>query len=362
MSYTPQKQHNPTGDVKVPEAIRRASERASELHRQAYESGEPKGDEPAKADDQQEQPKGDDNGGANGTERQPAEAKFSGQEDRPKEGTEVPAETPAAPPPAADNWEHKYNTLMGRYRKMGDQLRETTSQMSILQREVDELKAKRTPTQERAESLISQQERTEYGEDFLDVAARAAREKVDPELRELRNTVASLQGQLESQTRSSQQQSQKDVFNRLGAEIPEWQDINRSQDFLNWLALRDPMSGAIRNDLLQAAFNSFDGERVVRIFKGFLSDEATVAPQDRPAATAPTQSGSGKVPLEQFAAPGRAKTAAATPPPAGKPIITPAEISAFYRDVQRGTYRGREREQHEMEQQIFDAQNDGRVR
>ena len=75
---------------------------------------------------------------------------------------------------------------------------------------------------------------------------------------------------------------------------------------------------------------------------------------------APAQPPAGKVPLEAFAAPGRAKTAAATAP-AEKPIITRAQIATFYADKAAGKYRGKEAEADRLERMIFEAQRDGRI-
>lgn len=69
-----------------------------------------------------------------------------------------------------------------------------------------------------------------------------------------------------------------------------------------------------------------------------------------------------KVPLAKFAAPGRAKTAAGTSAPAEKPIITRAQIAAFYADIANGKYRGKDAEKAKLEATIFEAQREGRIR
>jgi hypothetical protein len=63
-----------------------------------------------------------------------------------------------------------------------------------------------------------------------------------------------------------------------------------------------------------------------------------------------------------LAAPGRAKTAAPAGGPAEKPFFTTAQITQFYSAVNRGEYRGREDEQKQIENQIFAAQREGRIR
>ena len=70
----------------------------------------------------------------------------------------------------------------------------------------------------------------------------------------------------------------------------------------------------------------------------------------------------GKLSLESFAAPGRAKTSAASSAPVEKPLITRAQISQFYADSASGKYRGREAEKNQLEAMIFDAEREGRIR
>jgi hypothetical protein len=116
---------------------------------------------------------------------------------------------------------------------------------------------------------------------------------------------------------------------------------------------------------LNAAFQRNDAQRVAAFFKGFISDEAATNPAGLQPANSVTSVGNTtqppKVSLEQFAAPGRAKTAAASAP-AEKPVISRADISKFYADVQAGRYRGREQEKERFEALIFEASRDGRIR
>jgi hypothetical protein len=146
----------------------------------------------------------------------------------------------------------------------------------------------------------------------------------------------------------------------LDAQVPNWRELNSNSEFLSWLNLPDAYSGAIRKELLTAAYNRSDANRVAAFFKGFISDEAATNPASysQPDHVAPR---SNKVSLETLAAPGRAKTAAASAP-AEKPIFTRAHITEFYSDVRRGKYAGKEAEKDRIEKDIFAAQREGRIR
>jgi len=95
-------------------------------------------------------------------------------------------------------------------------------------------------------------------------------------------------------------------------------------------------------------------------FRSFLSQEAALDP----AVSAQPDTGAtpDKIPLADLAAPGRAKTAAASTTPVEKPFFTQAQIAQFYAASAAGKYRGREEEKNRIEQAIFAAQREGRIR
>ena len=71
--------------------------------------------------------------------------------------------------------------------------------------------------------------------------------------------------------------------------------------------------------------------------------------------------GSGKIPLETFAAPGRARSVPQQLPPE-RPVYTQASIAQFSDDKRNGKFRGREAEMNAIEQDIYRAQHEGRIR
>jgi hypothetical protein len=162
------------------------------------------------------------------------------------------------------------------------------------------------------------------------------------------------------------QQSLKDrMDSTFDQEVPQWRQLNETPSFLEWLQLTDPYSGTIRINLLRDAYGQCNTPRVAAFFKGFLAEEAATAPRDQeatPQAAAPQSAPQpGKPSLDQFAAPGRAKSAAG-PAPAEKPFFTRAQIATFYAASTAGKFAGREAERDKIERQIFEAQREGRVR
>ena len=147
-------------------------------------------------------------------------------------------------------------------------------------------------------------------------------------------------------------------------EFPNWKAINRSDEFKGWLQQPDIFSGRRRHEMLMEAFSRHETGRVVAFFQGFMS-EAAGLPQNpsSPGTSAPplpNGNGSGKPSLEDFAAPGRARSAPQQLPP-DKPIYTRAWIEKFMADKRTGKYRGREADADAVERDIYQAQHEGRI-
>jgi hypothetical protein len=331
--YTSNKKHAPLDeDVVVPAAIRAAAARSDALHKQMYEEATP----PA-------------------PETPPAP---------PANANEPPApasETPPAPEtPPADNapvdWEARFKTMEGRYKKLITDLNSRIADLSARPRQPAPAPQPRTPDLQF--KPVTQEEKDNYGEEFIDVARRAAAETLAPEISGLRAELDRLKGAV---TKTEEEQARETVqrtYQYLDSEMTDWRKVNRDPKFVAWANLPDPFSGAIRMTMMREAFERGDAPRVLRFFQGFLSDEAATGP-----ATNRTEVPTGKVPLETFAAPGRAKAPAASveQTPGVKETITHAQIAAFYLAVNKGHYKGNEDEKNRLEKMIFEAQAEGRV-
>lgn len=284
----------------------------------------------------------------------------------PEETIEQPAAQPA-PAPAApadeDSWEHKYKSVHGRYVRQQDQMRQMSEQITGLQNVIATLQAapSSTPMPEfKLESLITPEETSDYGEDFLKIVGKKAREELGPVFKGYEQQITDLKQQLAGVNGVVQKDSAAKLLANLDEKLPNWREVNTNDEFLNWLRLPDPYSGAIRHDMLKAAYAQGNAHRVIAFFNGFLAEEAAVAPANAEPDANVTKV--AKVPLASLAAPGRAKTAASASAPAEKPIFTRTQIAAFYADVAAGKFRGRDAEKNKAEAQIFEAQRDGRIR
>lgn len=272
-----------------------------------------------------------------------------------------PTEQPAQKQVDDQSWEHRYKSMKGRYDRSEAQIAAMSEQITSMQNVIATMQITRpdpAPAELRAERFITPEEEQDYGPDFLNVVGKKAKEELLPIVSKYEAKISDLEEKLKSVGNHFQQDAMSRMEASLDERLPNWREVNFEPEFIKWLKLPDPYSGAIRHELLKAAYQRSDTPRVLAFFNGFLSEEAATDParvQPDQAVSAP------KVPLETFAAPGRAKTAAATAP-AEKPIFTRAQIAQFYAASAAGKYRGREAEKDRIESQIFEAEREGRIR
>lgn len=342
--------------VKVPAAIRAAAAQAEAAYHAAYTNEEPNGDETQES--QEETPQSEPTEGTAPVETFETKA----------QEVSTSANPTAEPKPANEDdqsWEHRYNSMKGRFDRSQKQIKELSEQISSLQSIVAALELQKTaptPTADtRAERLITPEEESDYGAEFLSVVGKKAKEELLPIVKQYESKIAELEAKLQGVNGFVSQSARQRMLSDLDDKVPEWREINRNEEFLAWLELPDLYSGAIRHELLKAAYERNDAPRVLAFFNGFLAEEAAT----RPATNAVAQETGAKAPVldaAKLAAPGRAKSAAGTSAPAEKPIFTGAQIAKFYADVAAGKYRGKEAEKDRLEGQIFEATRDGRVR
>jgi hypothetical protein len=213
------------------------------------------------------------------------------------------------------------------------------------------------PPETPPQRLITPQEEQEYGPEFLDLVSRKVQETAGSEITSLKSQVQDLTKQLRNVGSHVQKDSLARMYEYLGQQVPNWEALNTNEDFMNWLRLPDSYSGEVRGKLLERAYQRHDAPRVAAFFQGFLAEEAAITP----AAAEPGVTTQGKVSLESLAAPGRAKSAAGSPP-AEKPIITRDQIKQFHADVASGKWLGREKDKESWDRVIWDAMRDGRIR
>lgn len=326
-------------DVKIPPAVRAAAEKAEQIHQAAYAPTPVEGDALPQPE--------------------PAAPATSAAPQPDAVAPVAPAPASAPVPVSEETWEHKFNSMKGRFDRERTINASLNERIANLEATIANMQAAPVAPASEAKPLLTPEEVAEYGADFLDVVKRRAAEVVTPEVAALRKQIDELNRKLGNVDTHVEKSAKAQMHDALNAAVPNWLEINKNEKFLDWLSLRDAYSGIIRQELLKQAYAANDTPRVLSFFKGFLAAEAAKAPSTATPDVPPT---APKFPLAELAAPGRAKTAAPPPAPVEKPIITRAQVTEFYADLAKGAYRGRDDEKASIEAMIFEANRDGRIR
>jgi hypothetical protein len=167
-----------------------------------------------------------------------------------------------------------------------------------------------------------------YGPELVDFAQRAAAQAMAPHLQNLNAENAELRQQLAREARYR-------LDAQVAAAIPNFREIDRDPRWHQWLMTLDPLTGQIRQQLLNDAIASGSVARVSAFFRGFQQEAGQAA--DSPA-------------------PQRARNTASS-----KPTYTRDQIAQLYAAHRKGAYADREAEWARQEEDIIAAGREGRV-
>jgi hypothetical protein len=123
----------------------------------------------------------------------------------------------------------------------------------------------------RMRTMLTQADRENYGDEFLDLTRRAAVDAVGPQLNQLRQENAHL--------RQMAQRSQRaDIERALDNSGIDWHAVYNDPRFSQWLSEQDPYNDGTRSQHLRRAVAAGDSNRVVRFYAGFLQEAGHHAP------------------------------------------------------------------------------------
>lgn len=280
------------------------------------------------------------------------------------------AVTPSSDDENNTTYAQRWRSLQGVYNATKRQLDESSSRIQNLEQLVAQLSNARVEaSMPQAATHVTDQDRSSYGDDMVEFARRVSREEIAP----LAQAIKMLMGRLDQlqgvvpvvqNVAAAQAKTAHELFyDALARRVPDWQTVNENTKFHEWLLSADPLSGQIRQTLLEDAHRALDVDRVVNIFamgKQAIGVQAPAAAPSEAQAPAPQRAAKASQ-LEKQIAPGRAATGSTPPQATEKKRWTRADITKFYADKQRGVYKGREQEAASLERDIFAAQNEGRV-
>lgn len=314
---------------------------------------------------------------------EPTDTRFQSQATPPRAPapqsiTAPPPPTPPTPQSEAD-WEHQFKSLKGRHDREVEEGRRLRQTLVDQQRLLAQVGPPAAPQGEGSGvrfnvappppgRRVTPAEVAEYGQELMDVMGRRAAEVYEPILTQLAGELQQVKRQIGGVQNTVVFDARVKMYEDIARSIPNWDAINNSPQFAQWLDQVDPISHRTRREFLNGAHNANATGQVIDIFNSFLgayggagsgagsgAGNGAGNPQGNPPPPTP------QFDLMQLAAPGKAKSGQTQVPPE-KGFVTRAEIKQFYTDVSQGKYAGRDTEKSAIERQIFDAGNEGRIR
>lgn len=258
----------------------------------------------------------------------------------------APAAAPPQTPAFESTWEQRFKVLDGKYR----------AEVPRLHSEIKDLKASVTNLQEQLAAAKSTpatrveftaEEREQFGDELLNVVARVAAAQA-PAAQAPQIDLTPMTERMQKLERHVAETSEDAFFRKLGDQIPHWEAQNVDAGFVQWLAQTDDFTGRVRQDLFNEAYESLDVGRIAAFFKAYPYQ----SPVSRTESAVPS--------LESQVAPDVNRSS--PPPPPGQKIWSRAEIDQFYRQVRRGEFNQNTEDMVRIEQDIFAAQKEKRIR
>jgi hypothetical protein len=267
-----------------------------------------------------------------------------------------PAEPGQPEPPAPSvDWEQKYKTLDGILAK------QQKDELARLRAENEQLRAQRTaPTPEPAKPA---------GPDKVAELRRQLAECTDPDeqaelieqltdelvTRKVGEATRPLQETLTKQQQTETARAAAVYEDRLTQAVPNWQEINRKPEFIEWL-------GEAGLELIKAHDANLNHERVIKFFKDFEKQTAPPNPPTAPPAPAPPGEDVARAAIAAQAAPRPAPASA--PAAAKKTTYTQKQHDALYQRIEAGITDGTlsRDDEAKLREEYFNAMVEGRVR
>jgi hypothetical protein len=290
-----------------------------------------------------------------------------------------PTPTPPTPtPPVEPDWKHKFEVLEGKYRK---EIGDANAIAARAMQEVAEMKiqfakqqtpppAETKPAVKPEDLAVVENFKREYPDMLKDgfetmvrmITLQALEEALKgylPQLKKLEK--------VDDLERRFAVKEQGDFSSDLTSLVPDWMVVNDQPEFSEYLKSNtERFTGATYWDLIRAAYGRGDAKAVAEFFTAYKAQNGKGAPA--PTVTPPAPSPTAVAPnLPPNLAPPKPSGGFPTVEghvsgtPGLKKIYTADQVRAFYNDVVKGAYRGREADAKAFEAEINLASQEGRI-
>ena len=167
----------------------------------------------------------------------------------------------------------------------------------------------------------------------------------------VRKEISRVEQKVDTVGSAAEKASRAVYFENLGKEITNWEEINNSKEFRDWLQQSPRYMTVPKHNLLMDAFNRKDVATTAQFFKDFLDDSQ------------------GKFSTDESASRNKSRdispNTSGSPSPSqsgGKGIVTREDINRFYKDRAEGRFVGSEEDAAKIESRFLRAVREGKVR
>ncbi|MBT7538603.1 MAG: hypothetical protein HN683_04645 [Gammaproteobacteria bacterium] len=271
---------------------------------------------------------------------------------------EKPSTTSTDDDPAV--WKQKYKTLQGMYDaevpRLHSQVKNLETQIETLNSQVTALttQQEQAPTPQSVErtSLVTDEDRQEFGEDLIEVQRKVAREETADLTKRFEALEAENAMLKQQQGETENKVSTQSFEQRLARLVPDFEEINTNPSWIAWLNEVDPILRGPRMGAAQNAYAEGDAEAVAHYVQLFKDTEQPVDTPD------PTPSKE----LESQIQPSTTSTAATTAPSVNGKIYNDAAVRKMFLKVMELNANGRTEEARKLEAEIDSAYTENRVK
>jgi hypothetical protein len=256
----------------------------------------------------------------------------------------------------ADDFKQKYSSLLGKYDaevpRLHQQVRQLTEEMEALRQKETAKQVEPTKPKKKV-SLVTDEDRAEFGEELLDVQRRIAKEvsqEYEDRFEQQEAVIQSLQDKI---AETGSQVGEVGFSQRLAQLVPDFNQVDNDERWMAWLNEHDPMLRGPRRVQAQTAFDEGDAQAIadyVKLWKNSLPEAKAEKPNR-------------KSELEKQVAPnGSANSVRTQSATQSAKVYSSREMDSAWTKLRTMNTRGQYAEAEKLEAELTAAYMEGRVR
>ena len=247
------------------------------------------------------------------------------------------AADPARPDPSEDvaYWKKRFDTVQGKLDaempRLYQQIREQGEQIKALS---TQLTQQATPPQQESDSLVTQKDIDDYGEDLINAMRRTAQEEARKAFVTERAALEKRFGAVEVQVGQVGKQVEKTAADKFWGEVtnltPDWLAVDQDPAWIAWLDTSPEYADTTYRELASQAISRGNAAKVAKLVETWKKETGSL-----PASLSVATPRQPRAELSGQQAPSTVRSGSAAPTAAK--IISRAEYEAMYdvRNVQR---------------------------